>query len=554
MGQRHVIDPITRIEGHLRIEIELEGGKIKDAWSSGTLWRGFEVFLKGRDPRDAWLITQRVCGVCTEVHALASVKCVEDAVGVQIPDNARIVRNLIHAAQYIHDHPVHFYHLHALDWVDVVSALSADPKKTSELAVSVNPNSPKSGPGDFKAVRDKLKKFVDSGQLGPFTNGYWGHPAYKLPPEANLMAVSHYLDALALQSRIARLHAIFGAKNPHIQTYTVGGVTCVDDLNPDRISEFLYIVKEAQDFIDNVYIPDVIAVAPFYLEWAALGGGLKNYLAYGMFPQRGGSEPGNLWFPRGYIKDRDLSKVHPVDVDKITEDVTSSWYKYSKDEPLHPSVGETEPWYTGIETGKANGKYSWLKTPRYDGMAMEVGPLSRMLVNYASGHEPTVKQVNGLLKALGAGPEILFSTLGRTAARAIETKIIADEMEKWIHELAANIKKGDLETYTEYQMPGSAKGFGLTEAPRGALGHWIEIENKRIKNYQLVVPTTWNGSPRDGAGARSAFEESLIGTPVRDPKQPLEVLRTIHSFDPCLACSVHIIDPDAGETYEVRAV
>lgn len=554
MGERHVIDPITRIEGHLRIEIELEGGKVKDAWSSGTLWRGFEVFLRNRDPRDAWIITQRVCGVCTEVHALASVKCVENAVGVQIPENARIIRNLVHGAQYIHDHPVHFYHLHALDWVDVVSALKADPKKTSELATSVNPNAPRSGPGDFRVVQEKLQKFVGSGQLGPFTNGYWGHPAYKLPPEANLMAVAHYLEALAIQSRIARLHAIFGAKNPHIQTYTVGGVTCVGDMNTDRIGEFMYILKEAQDFINNVYIPDVIAVAPFYLDWAGIGGGLKNYLSYGMFPQGGGKEPESLWFPRGYIKDRDLSKLHPVDVDKITEEVTSSWYKYEKDEPLHPSVGETSPWYTGIETGKENGKYSWLKTPRYDGMAMEVGPLSRMLVNYVAGHEATKEQVDGLLKTLNVGPEVLFSTLGRTAARAIETKIIADEMVRWLNELTANIKRGDMETFAEYEMPDSAKGFGMTEAPRGSLGHWIEIRNKKIHNYQLVVPTTWNGSPRDRNGLRSAFEESLIGTPIHDPRQPLEVLRTVHSFDPCLACSVHVIDPERGDIYVARAV
>ncbi len=348
MSERHVIDPITRIEGHLRVEIEVENGHVKDAWSSGTLWRGFEVFLKGRDPRDAWFITQRVCGVCTEVHALASVKCVEDAIGIKIPDNARLIRNLIHGAQYLHDHIVHFYHLHALDWVDVVSALKADPKKTSELANSVNPNAPKSGPGDFKVTQDKLKKFVNAGQLGPLTNGYWGHPAYKLPPEANLMAVSHYLDALALQSRVARLHAIFGAKNPHIQTYLVGGVTCVNDLNADRIGEFIGILEETKSFVDNVYIPDILAVAPFYLEWAGIGGGLKNYLSYGMFPQKGGEEPGNLWFPRGYIKNRDLTQVYPVDVSKIEEEVTHSWYKYAKDAPLHPSVGETDPWYTGI--------------------------------------------------------------------------------------------------------------------------------------------------------------------------------------------------------------
>ncbi|HEB73423.1 MAG TPA: nickel-dependent hydrogenase large subunit [Nitrospirae bacterium] len=551
---RHVIDPITRIEGHLRIEIEVENGKVKDAWSSGTLWRGFEVFLKNRDPRDAWIITQRVCGVCTTVHALASVKCVEDAIGIQIPDNARLVRNLIHGAQYVHDHIVHFYHLHALDWVDVVSALSADPKKTSELANSINPNAPDSGPGDFRVVQEKLKKFINSGQLGPFTNGYWGHPAYKLPPEANLMAVAHYLQALALQSRLARMHAIFGAKNPHIQTYVVGGVTSVADLNADSISEFLYILEEGKRFVDNVYLPDVLAVAPFYLDWASIGGGLKNYLSYGMFPGKGGKEPDSLWFPRGVIKDRDLTKVHPVDASKIKEEVTHAWYKYKNNGPLHPSAGETDPWYTGIETGKPDGKYSWLKTPRYDDMPCEVGPLSRMLVNYVSGHKSTVENVNNVLKALGVGPEILFSTLGRTAARAIETKVIADEMGAWMNELIANIKRGDLETFTDYKMPDKASGFGMTEAPRGALGHWIEIKGGKIDNYQLIVPTTWNGSPRDAQGRRSSFEEALIGTPVHDPKQPVEILRTIHSFDPCLACSVHVIDPVTNEVYETRAI
>jgi len=552
MGTKHVIDPITRIEGHLRIEIDVEDGMVKDAWSSGTLFRGFEMFLKGRDPRDAWIITQRVCGVCTTVHALASVKAVENAVGIQIPDNARLIRNLIMGAQYIHDHPVHFYHLHALDWVDVVSALSADPKKTSDLANSINPNSPKSGAGDFKSVQDRLKKFVAGGQLGPFTNGYWGHPAYKLPPEANLMAVSHYLDALALQSKLARMHAIFGGKNPHIQTYAVGGVTCVNDLNADRISEFMFLLKEAKEFIDNVYIPDVLAVAPFYLDWAGIGGGLTNYLSYGMIPGHGGKEPDSLWFPRGMIKGRDLSKVHAVDESKITEDVTHSWYK--GDKKLHPSVGETDPWYTGVETDQEGGKYSWLKTPRYDGMACEVGPLARMLVNFGSGHKPTVDNVSAVLKKLGVGPEVLFSTLGRTAARAIETKIIADEMQGWINELLANLKAGDMETCVAFDMPDTARGLGMTEAPRGALGHWIDIEKKKIKNYQLVVPTTWNGSPRDAKGTRSAYESSLIGTPIHDPKQPIEVLRTIHSFDPCIACSVHVIDPESNEVYETKAV
>jgi [NiFe] hydrogenase large subunit len=551
MGERHVIDPITRIEGHLRIEIEVEGGKVKDAWSSGTMWRGFEVFLRDRDPRDAWFITQRVCGVCTAVHAVTSVRAVENACKVTIPDNARIIRNLILGTQMIHDHPVHFYHLHALDWVDVVSALSADPKKTSDLAVSTNPISPRSGPGDFKAVQDKLKAFVGRGQLGPFTNGYWGHPAMKLPPEANLMAVSHYLDALKIQNKARQMMAIFGAKNPHIQTMVVGGVTCVADLTPNRIAEFIYLLKDMKEFIENVYIPDVLAVAPFYLDWAAIGGGLKNYMSYGDYPTKPGSDAG--WFPSGFVKDRDISKANAVDMGKVTEDVTHSWYKYAKGAPLAPSVGETDPWFTGIETGKSDGKYSWLKTPRYDGMAMEVGPLARMLVNYASGHKSTVENINAVLSKLNIPATALFSTLGRTAARAVETKVILNEMDNWVGELIANIKKGDLETCVDVTIPMSAQGFGTLEAPRGALGHWIEIANGRIKNYQLVVPTTWNGSPRDNKGQRSSFEESLIGTPVADPKRPLEVLRTIHSFDPCLACSVHVIDPVTNEVYVTRA-
>lgn len=552
MGSRYVIDPITRIEGHLRVEIEVENGVIKDAWSSGTMWRGFEVFLRDRDPRDAWIITQRVCGVCTTVHALASVKAVENAVGVQIPDNARIIRNLIMGAQQLHDHIVHFYHLHALDWVDVVSALSASPKKTSDLANSVNPNAPNSGPGDFLTVQEKLKKFVKGGQLGPFTNGYWGHPKMKLPPEANLMAVAHYLQALKVQSDVAVMHAVFGAKNPHIQTYAVGGVTCVNDLDPDRIAVFKARLDETKSFIENVFIPDILAIAPFYLDWAGIGGGLENYLSYGMMPENvTGSEPDNLWYPRGIVIGRDMTRVYPVDIDKITEDVTNSWYKYKDGEPLHPSVGETDPHYTGLDTAS---KYSWLKTPRYDGIACEVGPLSRMIVNYAAGHSETVSAVNHLLGALNAKPDALFSTLGRTAARAIESKIVVDKCYDYLDQLIANLRRGDYSVFTESTIPRQAHGFGLTEAPRGALGHWIEIADRKIKNYQLVVPTTWNGSPRDKDGVRSAFEASLIGTPISNPKEPLEVLRTIHSFDPCLACSVHVIDLDRGDSYEVKVV
>lgn len=551
MGTRVVVDPISRIEGHLRIEVEIENGKVKDAWSSGTMFRGFEIFLRDRDPRDAWYITQRVCGVCTTLHALASVITVENAIGIQVPDNARLVRNLILGSQYLYDHIMHFYHLHALDWVDVVSALHADPKKTADLAYAINPHSARSGTGDFKAVQDKVKAFVNSGQLGPFDNAYWGHPAYKLPAEVNLLGVAHYLDALALQARSARMHAIFGGKNPHPQSYVVGGMTCVQDLTPDRLAEFIYLMKETVDFALNVYIPDLLAVAPFYKDWAAIGGGVSNYLAYGMMPETTADDPSNLFFPRGVIMDRDLSKAHPLDQNKIVEHVAHSFYE--GDKALHPAAGETKPFYTGIET-KEGGKYSWLKSPRYDGRAMEVGPLARMLVGYVAGQKEIKTVVDDTLKALGLPATILFSTLGRTAARGLETKVVADKMQLWVNELLANIKRGDLSTWTKFEMPDSAKGFGMTEAPRGALGHWIEIKNKKIHNYQLVVPTTWNGSPRDAKGQRGPFEEALIGTPVHDPKKPLEILRTIHSFDPCLACAVHVIDPVTNEVHITRAV
>jgi len=546
MAQRIVVDPITRIEGHLRIEVEVANGKVTNAWSSSTLFRGLEIILKGRDPRDAWLFTQRACGVCTYVHGLASIRCVDHAVGVTIPDNARLIRNLLMGAQFLHDHIVHFYHLHALDWVDVVSALKADPLKASKIANNVSP-APKNGPGDFKAVQARLKKFVDSGQLGLFANGYWGHPAYKLPPEVSLIAAAHYLEALRQQARTARMHAIFGAKNPHLQSLVVGGVSCAADLNPDRVSEFLYLWKETMAFVNNVYIPDLLAVAGFYKDWGAIGG-TTNFLCYGEFPQSA-KEPESLFFPRGAIFKRNLAKVENVDPAKITEHVKHSWYE--GDGALNPAQGETKPKYSKLDT---NGEYSWMKAPRYNGEPMEVGPLARVLVAYAKGHEPTKKAVDGVLKKLAIPKEALFSTLGRTAARAIETQIIGEAMEGWIMQLVENLKKGDTKTFEPYQMPESAQGMGLNDVPRGALGHWIEIKEKKIANYQLVVPSTWNLGPRCAANKPGPVEEALIGTPVADPKRPVEILRTVHSFDPCIACGVHVIDPHSNEVYKFRVV
>ncbi len=562
-----VVDPVTRIEGHLRIEAEVDGGKVQDAWSSSTMFRGIELILQGRDPRDAWVFTQRICGVCTTVHAIASIRAVENAIGAVPPPNARLLRNLIIAMQAVQDHVIHFYHLHALDWVDVVSALSADPAKTSSLAESIS-DWPLSGAKYFAGVRDRLKAFVERGQLGPFANAYWGHPAYKLPPEANLMAVAHYLEALEWQREVIKVHAILGGKNPHPQSFLVGGMaTPVDpdkqaSLNADTLASVRSLIETARDFVARVYIPDVLAVASFYKDWAAVGAGVGNYLVFGEYPEDDGPKP-PLFFPSGVIHNRDLTKVERFDPSQITEQVRHSWYKYTGGDQasLHPFQGETKPKYSGPQPPydrlDTNEKYSWLKSPRYAGAPMEVGPLARMLVAYAAGH-PRVKELVGVvLGKLGVGPEALFSTLGRVAARAIETLVLAEKQSEWLDQLAANMGRHDLRTHDNSKWdpaswPSSASGVGFHEAPRGALGHWVQITNGAIANYQCIVPSTWNAGPRDASGARGPYEEALRGTPVADPTKPVEILRTIHSFDPCLACGVHVLDARKQELARVR--
>ena len=477
------------------------------------------------------------------------MRAVDDAIGIKVPANARIIRNLLMGAQFQHDHLVHFYHLHALDWVDIVSALKADPAKTAALADNVS-NAQVGGSAYFKQVQQRLQTFVDSGQLGPFSNAYWGHPAYKLPPEANLMAAAHYIEALRLQARTARLHAIFGGKNPHPQSLTVGGVTCVADLTPDRIAEFMYITKETQDFIKNVYIPDLLAVASFYKDWGAIGG-TTNFLAWGEFPETD-KEPESLYMPRGWIKNRNLGSVMMADQAKVSEDVTRGWYE--KGPARHPYDGETKPLKENPNYRPGSGQYSWFKAPRYEGEACEVGPLARVLVAYGKGHPDIKPLVDGTLQKLGIEPQHLFSTLGRTAARGLETVAIGDRMNSWIMELVGNLKNGDTKTYEPYEMPDKAMGVGLNDVPRGSLGHWIKIEGGKIGNYQYVVPSTWNLGPRDDKGNLGPVEEALIGTPVADPKKPLEILRTVHSFDPCIACGVHVIDPDSNEVYKIKVL
>jgi len=571
MTERVVVDPITRIEGHLRIEAQMDGNRIAQAYSSGTSVRGIEIILKGRDPRDAWAFAQRICGVCTLVHGMASIRAVEDALNYTIPPNAQLIRNLMIGAQYIHDHVMHFYHLHALDWVDVVSALDADPVATSTLAQSISRH-PTSSPGYFADMQAKLRGFVDSGQIGIFQNGYWGHPGYQLPAEANLMAVAHYFEALAWQREVAKLHTIFGGKNPH-PNFVVGGVPSPIDLNSDsainagKLGHVQNLIGQMQRFVDDVYLPDTLAIAGFYKDWATRGEGLGNFMTYGDFPAGGLTDPASNLVPAGVILNRDLSTIHPLDLDaedQVEEFVSHSWYDYQggSSQGKHPYAGETAFNYTGpqppfTQLDVENG-YSWIKAPRWRGHPVEVGPLARVLMMYASGQEQARSLVDSTLATLDLPVTALYSTLGRVAARTIETKIIADAMSTWFDALMANIRAGDTRTFNTERWdpstwPAEARGVGFMEAPRGGLGHWIVIKDGKIDNYQAVVPSTWNAGPRDPQGQPGAYEAALQDNhTMLDPDRPLEILRTIHSFDPCLACAVHVMDPDGTERVEVK--
>ena len=574
MAKKHlVIDPITRIEGHLRIEAIIdENNVVVDAFSSSTMFRGIETILKGRDPRDCGLLAMRICGVCTGTHYQRSIEAVENAFSVTIPKNARLVRNLIQGALYLHDHVVHFYHLHALDWVDITKALEADPKQTvaeaQKWAGLSGQRAWNASEDVYIQVKDRVQKYIKQGRLGIFGNAYWGSEGFKLTPEQNLIGLSHYLDALELQRDLAKMMAIFGGKNPHPQSFVVGGVTCVQDIkNPARIAEFKQLLKRGRKFIKEAYLPDVYMAGTMYGEEAlnGTGGGLGNYMSYGGF---------NLddlpfykskkLFPAGIVKNKDLSKVYEVDEAKITEDVTHAWYKGNTN--LHPFDGVTEPNYTGFGKKENNiayldtqNKYSWIKSPLYNDERMEVGPLARMVVGFASNDELIKKYVTNFLTNANLPATVLFSTVGRTAARAIESELMADVMIDWVDELALNAANGDLSTWTEFdfnKVAKDAKGIGLEEAPRGALGHWVKIKDGKVVNYQTVVPSTWNAAPRDYKGRMGAYEAALIGTKVANVEQPLEILRTIHSFDPCIACAVHLIDTNGKElgVYKVNPI
>jgi len=552
---RLVIDPVTRIEGHLRVEAEVRDGVVREAWASGTMFRGIEQILQGRDPRDAWVITQRICSVCTMVHALASVRAVEDALGITPPPLAVIVRNLIAAFQYLHDHVVTFFHLRAIaDWMDVTRIAEADPDEAVEIAQAIS-DWPGNSPGRFRTVQEKMGALVASGLLGPLANGYWGHPGYTLSPEVNLMLAAHYLEALDWQREVVKAHAILGGKNPALQSFLVGGMALPVDLdssaalNADRLAHLRELAERAKLFVDHVYLADHFAVSAEYGEWSSAGERTGNFMAYGDFPLDPSGDPASFAFPGGIILDRDLTAIQPVEHELITEEVTRSWYA-TQAGAVHPWDGETDPSYTGatppyryLDTDAA---YSWVKAPRYEGRPMEVGPLARVLVAYASGVPRVRELTDGVLERTGLRLPEMFSTLGRRIARWVETAYLAELIFTWLDQLTEAMGEGDGRIHAgpwdPADWPPTARGVGFHEAPRGALGHWVQIRDGRIERYQCVVPTTWNVSPRDASGTPGPLEAALVGIPVVDPARPLEVMRVIHTFDPCMACAVHVLD------------
>ena len=569
-NKRVIIDPITRIEGHLRIEVEIdENNVIQKAYSSATLWRGLETIVKNRDPRDAGFLMQRICGVCTFSHYRAGIEAVEDALGIVPPLNAKLTRSLMNQALFMHDHVVHFYHLHGLDWVDVVSALSADESKAAKEAFLYCDYPIATGENDLKKVKHRVQEFVSRGQLGPFANAYWGHKTYRFSPEQNLILLSHYLKALEVQRDLAKLMALFGGKQPHPQSLTVGGVTCIMDLlDPTRMGEYLTLYKKGVEFIENAYQADVIMAAKVYKDEPSVTqqAGVMNFMAHKEMQLN----RNDFLFDSGIIYNADLSKVFEINEDLITEEATHSWYE--NNEPLHPYEGKTNPKYTGLrdmdtigahgekvhsKVVDEKGKYSWIKSPRYDGKAMEVGPLACILIAYAKGNTKIVPLVDDFLEKTGLPKSALFTALGRTAARMIQAKAIAKYGLEAFYTLIENLKV-DQDTYTSYKIDKDKeyRGRFIGDVPRGMLSHWIRIKNGVVENYQAVVPSTWNAGPIDSKGQMGPYEASLIGLKVADISQPLEIIRIIHSFDPCIACAVHVMDKKGNDlgTYKVDPI
>ena len=547
-SKKIVIDPITRIEGHLRVEVEVnDDGIVQDAWVSGQLFRGIEIILKNRDPRDAGLLAGRICGVCTNSHFRGAVTCVEDAYSLSIPKNAEIIRDLMSMALFLQDHVVHFYHLHSLDFVDVTSALNADPKLTSKEAHKYHSKPYANSHSHHEATIEKLSNFVKAGKLGPFANGYWGHKEYKLTPEQNLVMISHYLEALKFQTNISKAIAIFGGKTPHPQSIVVGGITSVADmLNPQRLNDYLFIIKEAKDFIDRAYLPDAKLLAMAYRDEikAGIGRANGNFLSAGGYEFEGERK----LFCDGVIYNHDFDKVEGFNEEKISEEIDRAWYS--------GDARENEINYTdlnadgSLKTAKNDDKYSWIKAPRYDGKTMETGPLARVLISYSRDNSLIKFFVDEFLQDTDLELLDLSSAVGRNAARAIESAYICEYIFKLVSRLIQNIKYYDTDTWTKYDFDALkkvAKGRAFLEVPRGTLSHFVNVKDAKIENYSVIAPTTWNATPKNFDGVRGAYEEALIGLKIEDSSKPLEVLKVIHSFDPCLACAVHVIDTNKQE-------
>jgi hydrogenase large subunit len=555
-----VIDPLTRIEGHLRVELLAENKTIKDAFACTTQFRGIENVLTGRDPRDAWVFAQRICGVCTFTHGLCSIAAVEDALGYPIPVQARLIRDLMMRSQIIQDHVIHFYQLQAFDWVNVVSALKANPEKAAAIGASLS-NWSGNAVGALKEVQSTVEKLVASGQLSIFTNGYWDHPGYKLPPEVDLLAVAHYLQALTFQRDMIRLHTIFGGKNPH-PNMLVGGMAApinMDNewtINEVRLSQLQAMVAETLSFTEQVYYPDVLAILAAYKDWFDIGAANPNFLALGLAGTWGSGDPntnrGNKLKP-GLLADGDLKNPLPFDLHKIGEYVSSAWYDYTigNEKSLPPWEGQTNANYTGPQPPfqwlSDRKQYTWDKAPRYDGRAVQVGPISRLLLAYAQKEPSVVAMLDAAMAKLGIKLEQMNSTAGRTLARAMESVLVAREMQAVFADFTSRIASGDTVVFNPAKWepsswPEKSRGVGFVEAPRGLLSHWVNIEKGAITNYQCIVPTTWNASGRDPSGQMGAFEYSLAHGgkhPLIDKDKPLEALRTVHSFDPCMSCAVH---------------
>ena len=579
MAQRVVIDPLTRIEGHLRIELESEGGKISKAWSETTQFRGIETIVTGRDPRDAWAFVQRICGLCTSVHAIASINAVENAIGANPPEQALLIRDMVLASQEVQDHVIHFYHLHAMDWVNVPSAATADPAKAVAFAQAIGSTWKGNTLERMTAVRDTVQGILDSGQLTIFTGGYWDHADYRLPPEANLMAVAHYLDALEFQRSMIRIGTVFGGKNPH-PNFLVGGMACTIDpnksesINQVQTDEIADWIAESVEFVQTCYVPDALAIVGVYKDYFDIGAAQPNFLAVGMAGATFAGDPNNARVVSahtevkpGLLLGGDYATVHPFDPTKVEEWVSSAWYSYDAgDVGLTPDKGETTVHYTGptppYEWLGDNDKYTWCKAPRYDGMPIQVGPVARVLLAYAQGHARTKEIVDGAAKTLGIRLSQLNSTAGRTLARAVECLTSAEILaQTTFPTFVKNLKSGDLDVFDATHWdpeswPAESSGYSFVEVARGNLSHWVTIEHGKVARYQAVVPTTWLAGGRDASGHQGPYEESLAGNgkhPLADPKQPLEPLRTIHSFDPCMSCAVHVLDPDGVELQTVAS-